>query len=54
MAELLALGSQVEAEEADDLREWRGRMEAQAAKHGWEAPTGFTPESWPPFVDRRK
>jgi len=54
MAELLALGSQVEAEEADDLREWRGRRGGQAGKHGWGGPTGFNPESWPPFVDRRK
>ena len=40
----------IDAEQAAELREWRSRMESQAREHGWDAPVGFAPETWPPFA----
>ena len=37
---------------AAELRDWRERMEAQAKQHNWDAPSGFSPDSWPPFSIR--
>lgn len=34
--------------EQDELIEWRNRMKAQQ-RPGWDAPSGFTKASWPPF-----
>ena len=39
----------IDQAEADELRLWKERMEAQAKQHDWDAPAGFRPESWPPF-----
>lgn len=39
----------IDRAEADELRLWQERMEAQANQHDWDAPSGFTPDSWPPF-----
>ena len=35
--------------EADELRLCQERMETQATQHDWDAPAGFSPDSWPPF-----
>ena len=39
--------------EVDGLRLWQARMEAQANQHDWDAPSGFSPNSWPPFTLQR-
>lgn len=41
---------QVEPALADELREWRETMEAQAEQRGWDAPSGYNPGNWPPFT----
>ena len=43
----------IDQAEADELRLWKDRMEAQAAQHSWDAPSGFSPDSWPPFTLER-
>lgn len=40
----------IDQAEADELRLWKERMEAQAKQHDWDAPSGFSPDSWPPFT----
>jgi hypothetical protein len=37
-------------EAASQLVTWQQEMEAQARQHGWDAPHGYQPDSWPPFV----
>ena len=39
----------ISPEEADQLTVWMDRMLNQAAQHSWDAPSGFSPDSWPPF-----
>lgn len=40
----------IDQAEADQLRLWQERMEAQAKGRDWDAPAGFQPETWPPFA----
>ena len=34
---------------AEELTVWMARMLNQAKQHDWDAPSGFSPDSWPPF-----
>jgi len=36
-------------EAAEELDLWRRRMEAERDGCGWDAPSGFDRDSWPPF-----
>ena len=40
----------VTEETAGELRAWQTENEAMAARHGWDAPSGFQPDIWPPFT----
>ncbi len=40
----------ITAEQKEELGQWRVEMEADRDLHGWDAPAGFTPETWPPFT----
>lgn len=40
----------ISPEEAAELRDWAAKKEAQARLRDWEAPSGFSPSSWPPFA----
>ncbi len=35
--------------EADELGLWQERMQEQQRQHNWDAPSGFSADSWPPF-----
>lgn len=34
---------------AEELQDWMGRMEGETKLRDWDAPSGFSPDSWPPF-----
>ncbi|MGB2693767.1 MAG: hypothetical protein WBD55_01120 [Dehalococcoidia bacterium] len=36
-------------EDAEALRDWQARMEAERDSRGWDAPVGYEAASWPPF-----
>lgn len=40
----------ISREEVDELRDWREKMEAEMQQREWDAPAGYCPENWPPFV----
>ena len=35
--------------EVDGLRLWQERMQEQQRQHDWDAPAGYSRDSWPPF-----
>jgi hypothetical protein len=39
----------ISPEEAEDLRDWAEKQEAEQRRHNWPAPPGFVEGQWPPF-----